>query len=1704
MSEKTDLPVEDSSAVARASAKPSVEPVLAKGLAVNTIVEIQDNGTSQIRARVISLFTYLKELCVLRTTRTRSVANYEQVFWLGEIPPERLCRCIAWHVYNPPKEEPEQVSDVWIQVGKPTLKSSPELPDELDPWVREEQLHDSSPDEPVISDEIPLAMLQSNTQDAESTARASLNDHPEVFEAWVKYIETQWKPWAVEDRRLQGVQKVYNQLFNIYQRQEKLGEQYEVVLGVGLLMWRSPHSGDVKRHIITLRSRIEFDREHGVIRVGPGIDGSEPTLEYDMLEPDDLPNSTDLSAIKGDVAELDGNPWERTVLEKILRGFANAIPSPGEFSATLDHSATIASRPVIQLAPALILRRRTHRSFEEFYAQIIKQVTEGGEIPENIHRIVDIVEEPNNISEEPGNRAAQSTHGADDPELYFPLPANDEQKRIVQYIERHRGVLVQGPPGTGKSHTICNLIAHFLAKGKRVLVTSETPRALEVLRHKLHEDMREIEELGVVWLGSDPKSREALSKSVGGITNRKVEWNPIVETAKISRLEKALDAERREQKKLRDEWVACRNADVYAHSGVSGRYSGTLQQIAMQINAERPMHGWLLDRPAEGAQAEATSTEFLQMLRIHRRLTTALADELRLRLFPQNGLTAPQDFCRLVEAEKQATGFHTQAQDKRGYPGYSHLSSLPRETRGAIQRILDNILVAHDHFARHYLEWVEQAAREILNDQDSVWRHILSCTEDHLAHIERTTAASGTISVSGLEDRRLRVTTEDAEALKNHLEAGKRLGFWILRPKVVRRCRYLLDSVRVDEKACDSVDSLRRLLAWADTSVRLQALSDLWKGITQPPQGSAALQCSAFRNLCRPIAEALATKKQIEEIKASCQAYAGIHFPAWHSDAEIDAFRQALLAADLEEDLNAARCTFDPLAERLQKHLREENAHPTTPQLHEAVVKRDCDAYRVAHKALADIHSWAEQYRFLCSVHARFKKCAPRACATYDDFYGDAVWDTRFSGFEDAWAWAKTDRWLKDAVDRERPKRIARAIEDSVTRERKHLTELAAAKAWQHCIGRLKERERLALIAWAQAVKRIRSGTSKSAETHRETARQKLEECRGAIPAWVMPLYQVVQTIRPQSGLFNVVIIDEASQSGPEALLLNYIADKIIVVGDDKQITPLHAGLGLDEARYFSRMHLRDIPHAEGLLPERENSLFAEAKLRFPVLISLREHFRCMPEIIQFANNEFYTTAPLIPLRQYGFDRLKPIETVHVKEGYRRGSDETVDNPPEAEAIVAQIAQCCEDSAYTGKTFGVICLLGSRQAEVINGRLLQEIGASEMERRRLVCGRPYDFQGDERDVIFLSMVDAPQEGRTCRMIRDPDAERRFNVAASRAKDQIWLFHSATLNDLRPECLRYRLLAYCKNPAVMQPDEIGETTLAELRRMALDPSIRRERKMGENIPGTPFDSWFEVDVFFKIVDRRFRVLPQYPVNTRHIDLVVEGLCGRLAVECDGDEDHGAEQWEKDAIRQRELERCGWTFWRVRGSDFYRDPDGALAGLWETLAKLKITPRHMWDAERKQEEADAAVQEPNADVETRERSPEKVEEEVAWGQVDFDKEPSSIKSTEGRLDRVLEFVRGRGKRPEDMAPCTIQTGIVRVLEGCSNHSCTVKSLTSRVLKQLGLLTRGNPRLEFEKRVMRNLGTLKRKGIVEEYKSKNRRIRLMESSQETMLFR
>jgi very-short-patch-repair endonuclease len=231
-----------------------------------------------------------------------------------------------------------------------------------------------------------------------------------------------------------------------------------------------------------------------------------------------------------------------------------------------------------------------------------------------------------------------------------------------------------------------------------------------------------------------------------------------------------------------------------------------------------------------------------------------------------------------------------------------------------------------------------------------------------------------------------------------------------------------------------------------------------------------------------------------------------------------------------------------------------------------------------------------------------------------------------------------------------------------------------------------------------------------------------------------------------------------------------------------------------------------------------------------------------------------------------------------------------------------------------GRSLGVVSLLsGSGQAAYLQHRLREEIGPDELERRALRVGDPYTFQGDERDVVLVSMVVAAADGAIGAFTKR-DFHRRINVAASRARDQMWLFHSVTQADLHADDARAALLAYSQRPPVTR--HTGGEPVSDFQRAVL----RRLTAAG------------------------LTCVPQFRIGTFTVDFMISAPDGRrLAIECDGEGYHGAEAFAQDLRRQAILERVGnCVFVRLRASVFNRDPDAALRPVWERAEELGILP------------------------------------------------------------------------------------------------------------------------------------------------------------------
>ena len=758
--------------------------------------------------------------------------------------------------------------------------------------------------------------------------------------------------------------------------------------------------------------------------------------------------------------------------------------------------------------------------------------------------------------------------------------------------------------------------------------------------------------------------------------------------------------------------------------------------------------------------------------------------------------------------------------------------------------------------------------------------------------------------------------------MAKHLQAGgkwKLLG--LVTPKILRGRTYLKKDVLIDGQPPDNVQKLRLVRDDLDLEFALSDLVSLWKDV-------GVTDISTDRRFClADLKTHVSTLQGVLEYGGACaQATQSmsrksppVPTPNW-IDGEAMRWVDLIVGAGLDEALDKAKAQVAVCGQPLTRLRGLHDVHPVVDALLGAIAARDVTAYSQCHERVVAIEQARDAQSERSRIEPAIRQDAVGLVEEIEASLNEPVWDDRLSHWEEGWRWAWADGWLKKRSDFDYQQELWRRRHEAEASKSRLVAEAASLRAWKHFFKRLSPRERNALKGWREAVRAMGKGTGKSARIARlkREARKYMGECRKAIPIWIMPRYLVAEMIDPLPGLYDLVIVDEASQLGIESLFLFYISKKIIVVGDDQQISP--AGVGISDAAVaaLQQHFLRGVPHKVALYPQ--SSVYANAKIRFNQNIVLREHFRCMPEIIQFSNDLCYASngTPLDPLRACPANRLQPLVRRHVLDGYRKGSAYYAQNPPEAEAIVEQICACIDDPRYAGKTMGVISLQGETQAKLIENMLLQELDPEVLVERRLICGDAYAFQGDERNVIFLSMVAAPGEHRIG-VLANEAARQRFNVAVSRAQDQLWLFHTAEVDLLSDKCMRHCLLSYMLDPG----------------RKTTDPDEQR------------FDSKFETHVYQRISERGFHVRTQVsvgdPVNHRYrIDLVVEGMQGRLAVECDGDKWHGPDRYEQDMVRQRDLERAGWQFVRIRGSDFYRDREKAMEPLWSELDRLGIRP------------------------------------------------------------------------------------------------------------------------------------------------------------------
>ncbi|WP_407465964.1 AAA domain-containing protein [Xanthomonas campestris] len=1428
-------------------------------------------------------------------------------------------------------------------------------------WLRVERLHESAPPPPKTK-LLGTLILQSKNPAVEphtlsiidrKTAEGLGIDLPELGDAakpipidilpikaqldaeLETYVAHIWRPWADAEKEVRKTISKYASFFAVHQMLQGnlVDSPIELVLGLGHAVWERPE-GRISYPLITKLVELSVDESTHAIEVRPR--SPDPYLELDIYTAlDNLGVSDVARAGKQFFSKMADHfsPFASSTFEPLLKSAASLLDPNGVYwpnQTTADDRQLPKADENLKVTDTWVLfaRARTSNLFIQDLEKFEKLLEDGLSLGSLSPATLALVADPSVDNQDPtpiiyrglSNIDANACTAAKARDLYFPMPYNDEQVQIVQMLDHHDGVVVQGPPGTGKTHTIANVISHYLASGKRVLVTSMKDPALAVLQEKLPEEIRP---LAISLLSSEADGMKQFENSIRKISAEVTRINRAELRQEVKQLEQHIDQFHAQLAKTEHEINRWASKNIEPIQLDDQRLMPL--EVAQEVAAYPDEAAWIPDAlTIEAMHSPEFGDADVLALRVAR---GALGKDLALldqTLPALDAFPATEQLLQLHQEMKQLASLNAMVESATLPPIRDmEAATIDAAIEARSQVIgLQNLLKNLQEYGDAWLPKLETLLRKSTSN-DGLLTLFKTLRSDTLSLVNSRTQF---LSRPVLLPEGFLATPELPDAIDNLSQGKKAFGFAGMFGKSAQK--RLLDQVQVLGRTPIGENDWNHVLLFIRFRQECSSIFLRWNAVAPDLHLPNLLSAEEVISRAPSLLSAFDSLQNFLRDERALSSSLPALFPAWIHAGKIpyDAAKLDSAIEIIDHNLTRNRLAstwkmregFSRAITPCQSEIAQEISALFNLRLGDSRVQ-DAELQSQWSELMTELRRQQAHSLHLQTILSVTEKIERSGAPQWaQQLRTEAMVSAHDALLPDNWRLLWRRRRLLTLVESMDGRERLRQLSQKRAEMEADLARLYQASVtkltWLQMADKASPAVRSALEAYRIAITRIGKGTGVRAPRFRKDARDAAERASPAIPCWIMPHYRVSESLPVALGEFDLVIIDEASQSDLTALPAILRAKKILVVGDDQQVSP--EGVGLEEDKIRSLMN-QFLGGQVGLYRPQmspDKSIYDLFKVVFAHgQVMLREHFRCVGPIIEYSKREFYNHE-LRPLRvPRSSERLDPpLVDVHVVDG-ARGNGKT--NEGEARFILEEIRKITQDPSMSKRTIGVVSLVGSEQAKLVWDKIAAELGESTIEKHHMAFGDARTFQGKERDIMFLSMVDSGRaQASSQEMFR-----QRYNVAASRARDRMYLVRSITLDELsRADKLRAGLMQHFNSPYLQNEEEVSD-----LRRLCESP--------------------FEREMYDALVERGYRLHPQVKAGNFRIDLVVEGAGdARLAIECDGDQYHGPDQWQHDMRRQRILERAGWKFWRCFASTFVSARQATLDDLIATLQQSGIEP------------------------------------------------------------------------------------------------------------------------------------------------------------------
>ena len=397
-----------------------------------------------------------------------------------------------------------------------------------------------------------------------------------------------------------------------------------------------------------------------------------------------------------------------------------------------------------------------------------------------------------------------------------------------------------------------------------------------------------------------------------------------------------------------------------------------------------------------------------------------------------------------------------------------------------------------------------------------------------------------------------------------------------------------------------------------------------------------------------------------------------------------------------------------------------------------------------------------------------------------------------------------------------------------------------------------------------------------------------------ALPVWAVTNLSVRTNLPLNPGLFDLVVIDEASQCDiASALPIIVRGKRALIIGDQNQLVHITS---------LGRAREKIIAQKQGLTDDqayefsyRSRSCFELSSSRVldaPIYLDL--HFRSHPAIVSFSNEQFYRGKLELCSTATPPKGLRPVQWIHTTGKCERGTrGRSRVNTTEAQRVVQAIVRGLPTYKSLECSVGVVTPYAA-QVELISELLSKALEPEELE--ALKVATTHRFQGDERDIIYFSpVVDRSMGADQIRFAADPNL---INVTTTRARRRFIIVGD------RDACLAH------------------------------DNALKKLATYSLCLDDAGFDNPLEHNLYNALTDEDITARTDVVVGKHRLNLAIEREGMRLDIECDGVAFQT--DYEKDAARDRAVESEGWTVIRFSSRALSRDLKACVGAIVNRLA------------------------------------------------------------------------------------------------------------------------------------------------------------------------